>query len=752
MLISNHTNAFRDHVQGTWGTFTTPAGRVDYILTKARLGEESLDPERLLTKSLRPVREVMSAGDLDFNQLLQRDLDDHRVATSLVEYLLKPRATGPAFFPPIVAVLLPFRNKQPSLFPDFQPEKQVDADGMRWLESQAGDAFQVRRLIDESGKFHSVNIAQLRWNSTAAQIVVLDGQHRAMALLAVDRTMSRTWQDNEGSKYRSFYERQVQQYLQEYGSGGNLDLSKVEVPVAVCWFPDKTGAAAQPHEAARKLFVDVNKEARPPSESRIILLSDAELVNVLTRSLLSSLRASQDGTLLPLYAVEYDNPDVNNSRPARWSVMTNINLLKMAVNRCVFGPQKYLQDVAQKFGGRESKAERDAFMRKQLDVKSIFPAEIEDGGLTYRRDAIGDENFPIGQIEAISNRFSETWGKAILTLLSHVAPYAAHTRALIRMENDWSSAIEPFASLARDALFGGVGVYWTLKDSHEHFREEVRAGKPRTMRSRTDDVIQAWNLIEQKKSDFEVLRAGEYLGSTKSGNILASKDAFDVLNTHACQLGLVMTLGSLWELRKLRIPDWSIDELPAFAEAVVSGCNAYMDGTDGSTRAHDRRLAFSKSSRDSINKIGNMDTPRAIYFRYFWLESLATAEGWPHISSWFDGREGFDEMVGTARRSYREYCVSEQVKILKSSSANQSSSTIHAKAENSADKALRRSLEKWFGMDGESYRIWQGAQSSHLAEAAESAQPDLGDGDVEDPTAVESGPGSLEELLSAADD
>src|SRR3546814_45799 len=86
MLKSTPTNSFRDLIQGTWGTFNTPAGRVEYIMTKARLGEESLDPERLLTKSLRPVREVMSADDLDFNQLLQRDLDDHRVATNLIRY------------------------------------------------------------------------------------------------------------------------------------------------------------------------------------------------------------------------------------------------------------------------------------------------------------------------------------------------------------------------------------------------------------------------------------------------------------------------------------------------------------------------------------------------------------------------------------------------------------------------------------------------------------------------------------------
>ncbi|MFF9216142.1 ParB N-terminal domain-containing protein [Streptomyces viridosporus] len=724
-------------------------------MTKARLGEESQDPERLLTKSLRPVREVMSAGDLDFNQLLQRDLDDHRVATSLIPYLLKPRATGPAFFPPIVAVLLPFKNKRPSHFPPFGDPTDVPDDGLDWRQWQAGDSFQVRRVIDENGNIHGVNLGQLRWNSAAAQIVVLDGQHRAMALLAIDRTQSQTWQDNEGSKYRSFYEQQVKRYLKEYGTESSFDLSRVEVPVTVCWFPDKTGETGQPHEAARKLFVDVNKEARPPSESRIILLSDAELVNVLTRSLLSVLRSEQGGQdLLPLYAVEYDNPDVDSSRPARWSVMTNINLLKMAVSKCIFGPPKYLQNVAQKIGSRESKIERDTFMRQQLDIKSLFLAEIEDGGFPYRRDFIRDDYFPLGQVDRISRRFSETWGMAMLSLLSKTSPYTAHTRALAKMESDWS-AIEPFASLARDALFGGVGVYWTLKDSYEHYREEVRAKKPQTTRNKSDDVIRAWEVIEKKKGDFELLRAEEYLGTTKQDKVAASKAAFEAFNTHACQLGLMMTLGSLWELRKEQRSDWSINDLPAFGEAMVKSLNAFLEMDEGRGRAHDRRLAFSKSARNSINQITKMDTPRAIYFRYFWLQAIATPAAWEHMAGWFDGRAGFDGMLSVARRAYLKYCTDEQYKALKVNAGNGKDEKVKTQAAEQAAKALRQALSEWFFVDKEDFDAWLAAPDTTPPQE-ETADSDTEDEDVEDPEdfvdAAEVRSGSLEELLAGDDE
>src|SRR5436305_1639382 len=113
---------YQHSVEGTCGEFNTPAGRVAYVLTKARLGTTRTDNERRLTSQLRPVREVLDSKDLDFNQLLQRDLDDHRVATQLLPYLLKPQFTGPAFFPPLMAVLLPFKGTKPiDAFPKQQP-------------------------------------------------------------------------------------------------------------------------------------------------------------------------------------------------------------------------------------------------------------------------------------------------------------------------------------------------------------------------------------------------------------------------------------------------------------------------------------------------------------------------------------------------------------------------------------------------------------------------------------------------------
>lgn len=125
-----------------------------------------------------------------------------------------------------------------------------------------------------------------------------------MALLAVDRTMNRSWEDDaRGARYRHFYQSRVERALAAHGTES---IGMVQVPVTVCWFPEHVGDAQSPHAPARKLFVDVNREAKPPSADRVVLLSDDDLLNVLTRSVLNDLRART--TDPPLYAIEYDNP------------------------------------------------------------------------------------------------------------------------------------------------------------------------------------------------------------------------------------------------------------------------------------------------------------------------------------------------------------------------------------------------------------------------------------------------------------
>jgi len=77
-------------IQGTFGEFRAPGSEssVSYLLTHASLGSEGTGNTQL-TKYLVPMRELFDVGELNFDELLQRDLDDHRVASEIIPYLLK---------------------------------------------------------------------------------------------------------------------------------------------------------------------------------------------------------------------------------------------------------------------------------------------------------------------------------------------------------------------------------------------------------------------------------------------------------------------------------------------------------------------------------------------------------------------------------------------------------------------------------------------------------------------------------------
>lgn len=691
MFKKTHSITFQNVVEGTWGEFCTPTGRVAFVLTKARLGSSGTDNERRLTAQLRPVREVLSVEKLDFNQLLQRDLDDHRVAEGLIPYLLKPKMTGPAFFPPVVAVLLPFKSTGPAdAFPDETFNQQVEDAGIFFEERRYGEAYRVQRHFDkDQGTYHSIKLGRVSWNDEYAKLVVLDGQHRAMALLAIDRTVNNLWGSaGAANRYRHFYEHRVRELLKDADANFNLD--KVEIPVTVCWFPDLNGASGDPHKAARKLFVDVNKEARAPSEARLTLLSDTELLNIFTRSLLNRLREANPP--LPLFAIEYDNPEKEAARPVKWSVLTNLNLLKFAVMRTVFGPKKYLTDMSLAFGGRQPWTEMDGFMRSQLDVATVYPDTIEDGERIIDRGSIGNENFPGQQVEPLVNRFMSSWGSGILTILGKVKPYAAHCKALQDTRDGWA-ADDAFSSLAFDALFGGVGAFWTLRSSFNHWLElKARCKEEKRPEPLQPDIVKAWNAINDKLPEFNRLRAQEYIGKKTEKDAEKVKSFYDIANTHACQLGAILSFASL-----AYATHRTHTEIPAFAEAIVAAWNAALESKR--TKDESRALILGRDDviANPINRIGKLDTPLAVHFRYFWLELLRLSAARSVLEEVVDSSV-VDELATKARSIYVNYLIEEQKKAIKIAEPNLRDEKLAAKAGESVRKEFVKALVHWFEM------------------------------------------------------
>jgi hypothetical protein len=699
MFQNDETQQFRNFVEGTWGQFSSAAGDVAFLMTKARLGKIGDDPEKRLTAFLNPVREILETDALDFNQLLQRDLDDHRVAIELIPYILGKNVSSPspAFFPPIVAVMLPFiANRVEDSFPErkeFMQKKGVY--GSDYSVEEYGKAYQVTKLWDETkGIHHKIKLGRVSWNDEEAKLVVIDGQHRAMALLAIERTLNKTWGNGNGSKYRYFYEHRVENLLKGIeGSEIEKKLENLEFPVTICWFPDSN----TPHTNARKLFVDLNKEARKPSEARLILMSDDEMINIFSRGLLNELRDG-DATM-PVYAVEYDNPDSDRSQPVRWSVMTNLYLIKYAITYSLFCPDRFCLDMSSKFGGKLPWEEMNAKMRRQLELSTFLPERIDDDGQIIDRSDIGNEYFPNKNSPEILERFIATWGQALLVILSETKPYKDHCSALKDLKEGWAAG-NTVSSLAYEALFAGMGMYWTLRASDEYFKQQVTESRLRgSVSPSKPDIVKAWEVIEEKRKEFEGIRANKYLNQTSENAKHESNNAYSVFNTHACQLGAVLALSTIVYSNETK-PNALVET----AKLVSAKWNSVFLA---SRKDKDKQITkfFSRNSKKPLNKISKLDTPLAIHFRYFWLELLCYAT-FEEEEKKFINLDIVKNKRNEARVNYFQYLILEQTKALKKVNPTWSDTKVSEEAIKEEKKSLAASLKHWINVETSEFEVW----------------------------------------------
>lgn len=728
---------FDHRIEGTWGTFASPAGRVAFLSTKGRLGPSSTDHAWKLTQQLAPVREVLGVKDMDFNQLLQRDLDDHRIAIDLIPYVFQAAHTGPAFFPPIIAVVLPFQGKQPqdqfpaptALPPDHDREIEADLAG-----EQYGDVFKFEKVVKKNGSDHRVCLARLSWNEQRAKLVVIDGQHRAMALVAINRTVNDDWRQSTGEKYETFYHERVTSLMNAFHeSGGTLDLAKVEFPVTICWFPECTSSSRNPHEAARKLFVDINKNAKPPSEARLILLSDTELANVYTRELLNRVRGPVQ--TLPLYSIEYDNPDSDTTRPARWSVLTNLDMLKNGVLKLTFGPTKYFTEMCAQFGGRPNWENMNRFMRERLNVKDLYAEEFDDGPQRIKRDLIGNCCFPIydqAEKQRLLDRFVNTVGDGMLHILSNVFHFKQHLAALKGVYDGWNTTGNNVGQLAKDALFEGMGMYWTLRDGHLHYEERCRTARDQHQTAPTQpDVSKAWEILStNKKKEFAGERCRFLLEKSTAPTDTQIEDSealYQSMNTQACQVGAYLAWGAVANANSV--------PLSAAVQPIVEAWNAAF--LSKRTVSTDRRLIFSRKESNRLNAIRKLDTPMAVHYRYFWLELLCLADAKAILA-----REGFDvssvEALRNASRScYLGYLIQEQRKTIAFNEPTLPAPDSKAKARMQAVRQLKTALKHWCGIATDEFAAWLDATSDNTAsDEAEFAAEDDRDEEFDEDTDI----------------
>ena len=268
-------------------------------------------------------------------------------------------------------------------------------------------------------------------------------------------------------------------------------------------------------------------------------------------------------------------------------------------------------------------------------------------------------------------------------------------------------------------------MYWTLRDAADSFKKSNEDRKLQNLPTLAKtDVVKAWDEIENKQREFSGVRTKVFLDTKATAAIALSDDAFALFNSHACQLGFVLTAASIVYREKTNLVD-----LPKMFKVIVEAANASLLTGPASGRPYGRRTVFVRSEKNAINAIKKLDTPFAPHFRYFWLELLATPEAAavlePVISM-----DTLRALRDDARQFYFDFLESEAAKSIKSLTPALDATKIKEKAEASASEQMKKALERWFGVSTVDFTGWkdrpklteQGApnQSEH-ADTEESA-------------------------------
>lgn len=292
---------------GAYGRFSASGSfPVDYVLT-------TFAPEELASY-LTFARDINPGKQLDFDLLMQRDIDDGRVKREIEPYL-NPDENGTKihetvlFFPPLLAALVPVENKEMVkyynpcshdpiasdnalmlTYPNqFKIEFKLGGSGLNRYTMRAPAFGSNQSTFDIDKRQVRLHLKLALKSGQGVKLVVIDGQHRLKALIDI------------------------------YDKNAKL-LKDLIVPVCILFPPDsnekvfKEVGAKVPHipEVFRKLFVDVNQKAEQVGGHFTILLSDARLRSLVTRNFCSFVLSSPDGET-KLASIEWNVKSIKDS-------------------------------------------------------------------------------------------------------------------------------------------------------------------------------------------------------------------------------------------------------------------------------------------------------------------------------------------------------------------------------------------------------------------------------------------------------
>lgn len=539
-------------IDGSIGSFSVKARdgsntsvRVQYMQTHIGFAVNGDAEERLL-QQLAPVREVFNVTELGFDELMQRDIDDSRVSTELIPYLLEDDGGALVkLFPPIIVVVLPTdsQGRPASRYPvveelSIQDEKHPNVKWTIVRSGQVGsEVFEFKQMDIPNRGLDSHNYAQLRLNTTGCKLAIVDGQHRAMALLALYRNWKQ-WPENT-LQYRDYYKRWARGVIEDF------DLSGIRLPIMLCTFPDLHAGSSEigmkVTEACRSVFLALNKNARPVTRARNYLLDDDDLIAHFLRTVLGHIK-QQDASsqhALRLWNIELDGEGDRRALSTPMALSGVMHLYSLI---------EFLM-LNSKWEGQLKVPRQNLWKKKdltdclrRLDAKSLLGTERGDRA---NRSLIERETAAI-----LCNQFWELYGELLVKILDRFHPYRVHATCSLELEAKLRA--EAYGSTYHAILFEGQGIGRVFDDYVDRLREERDEIKdsvgsvPPALEASFSEFEGKSRGLQKFIDEFYCERTGKFFKNLSKARIPevdpALRDVYrNTLTTEAFQLALVIT-------------------------------------------------------------------------------------------------------------------------------------------------------------------------------------------------------------------
>lgn len=567
-------------LEGAIGSFkvgkvnsTARSLEVRYMLTHVSLDPSAIDDQKLLER-LAPVREVFDLKQLDFDEIMQRDIDDARVSLELIPYLLDENNRGLIkLYPPIVAVVLPLEplsSKPAKMYP--ASSRTSDSTNLpigceRTLLTcgpVGQEVFQFEQ-VQSGQKLFKADGAKLRISTQNTALAIVDGQHRAMALLALYRNLKGGWNEAQRQAYKHYYEVWPESLIRKFDTKG------IQLPVMLCTFPDLDISYQGDFDvirAARRIFLTLNKNARKVSDSRNKLLDDQDMASECLRETLALIKDANTRSQTPLriFNVELDQ---EGDRQAVFNpfAITGVSHLYYICERILF--------MSDRVSGLTPKAIRMGARRHPSTV--FHRLRLNDILSQDERDSTRRDNYTDKVARAVGEGWRKIFGPLIVKLLGEVHPLKVHENASLLKNVELEQAVSEGA--LRAILFDGQGTARVLERFEAQLKDNIREDAANWATPEIEATKTTIENLNQKRTQIEKnlrqVRASLYFenfkGSLKTklraeGLIVKKLEDFAtdiatrVFGTIAFQAALVYTLVDMAEACDATLSDDFVDE------------------------------------------------------------------------------------------------------------------------------------------------------------------------------------------------